>query len=130
LSLGCLLLTALLVSAAEPLLPAGERGPAKPAGFTEWAKIVVLCLFTGYWEEGFFRMYFLTVCGRAGIEKYVSVLISSLVFAFCHYHEGIPGMVNAGIAGVLLSVIYLKTESYHGPALAHSAYNILAFALA
>jgi membrane protease YdiL (CAAX protease family) len=115
---------------AESFLPAGELGPARPTGFVVWAITIVLCLFTGYWEEGFFRMYFLTVCDRAGIGKCASVLISSLAFAFCHYYEGMPGMVNAGVAGVVLSIIYLKTESYHGLALAHSAYNILAFALA
>jgi membrane protease YdiL (CAAX protease family) len=129
-ALGCLLLTAVLVSAAASFLPDEKFTLSKPAGITAWAKITVYCLLIGYWEEGFFRMYFLTVCRRAGIEKYAAVLISSLVFASCHYYEGIPGMVNAAIAGVSLSVIYLKTASYHGLALAHSAYNILAYILA
>jgi membrane protease YdiL (CAAX protease family) len=39
-------------------------------------------------------------------------------------------MINAGIAGILLSIIYLKTESYHGIALAHAVYNILAYVFA
>jgi membrane protease YdiL (CAAX protease family) len=133
-SLGGLLLTGLLVSFADRflsfVLPAEEFTLVKPAGIIEWIKIVVFCLLVGYWEEGFFRMYFLTVCRRAGIPKYASVFISSFVFAFCHSYEGFPGMVNAGIAGVLLSVIYLKTESYHGTAAAHAAYNILAYILA
>jgi membrane protease YdiL (CAAX protease family) len=95
-----------------------------------WTGILVLCLITGYWEEGLFRLYFLTICGRAGIRNLFSVLVSSLVFAFCHSYEGIPGMVNAGIAGILLSIIYLKTGSYHGLALAHAVYNMLAYMLA
>jgi membrane protease YdiL (CAAX protease family) len=102
----------------------------KPEGVAAWTKIIILCLLTGYWEEGFFRMYFLAVCRRAGINRYVSVLFSSIVFAFCHSYEGPPGMINAGLAGILLSIVYLKTESYHGTALAHSVYNILAYIIA
>jgi membrane protease YdiL (CAAX protease family) len=127
LSLGSLLVTGLLVGM---LLPPEEFTLAKPSGITEWIKISIFCLLVGYWEEGLFRMYFLTICRRAGIPKYIGILLSSLVFAFCHYHEGIPGMINAGIAGLLLSVIYLETESYHGIALAHASYNILAYAFA
>jgi membrane protease YdiL (CAAX protease family) len=135
LSLGCLLLTGLLVwllgrFLPAILLPADEFTLAKPEGIIEWTKTIAFCLLVGYWEEGFFRMYLLTVCSRAGIQKYVSVLFSTLVFAVCHNHEGIPGMINAGIASVLLSAIYLKTESYHGIALAHTSYNILAYVLA
>jgi membrane protease YdiL (CAAX protease family) len=112
------------------VLPAEDFILVKPEGIIEWIKIAGFCLLIGYWEEGFFRMYFLSVCSRVKIQKYISVLFSTLVFAFCHNYEGIPGMINAGIAGVLLSVIYLKTESYHGIALAHTSYNILAYILA
>jgi membrane protease YdiL (CAAX protease family) len=111
-------------------LPAGDFALTKPEGAVSWTGIALLCLFTGYWEEGVFRLYFLTICGRAGIQKAVSVLASSFVFAFCHSYEGILGMVNAGAAGIALSIIYLKTGSYHGPALAHALYNMLAYILA
>jgi membrane protease YdiL (CAAX protease family) len=134
LSLGSLLLTGLLVwllgRFLPSVLPAEDFILVKPEGIIEWIKIIIFCLLIGYWEEGFFRMYFLTVCARARIQKYVSVLFSTLIFAFCHNYEGIPGMINAGVAGVLLSAIYLKTESYHGIALAHAVYNILAYILA
>ncbi|MDR1096455.1 MAG: CPBP family intramembrane metalloprotease [Spirochaetaceae bacterium] len=133
-SLGGLLLTGLfvwLLGRFLPfVLPPEDFVLAKPAGVIEWAKIIVFCLLVGYWEEGFFRMYFLTVCRRAGIPKYAAVLISTLVFALCHSYEGVPGLINAGIAGVLLSCVYLKTESYHGIAAAHAAYNVLAYVLA
>jgi membrane protease YdiL (CAAX protease family) len=126
----CLILTGLVAWGLTFLLPSGDFMPVKPSGIIEWVKIIIFCLLIGYWEEGFFRMYFLTVCRRAGINSYVSVLFSSLVFAYCHSYEGIPGMINAGLAGILLSIIYLKTESYHGLALSHTAYNILAYIFA
>jgi membrane protease YdiL (CAAX protease family) len=99
----------------------------KPAGGVRWAVIVLFCLCTGYWEEGVFRVYFLTVCRRAGVNIYASVLLSTVVFAWCHAYEGPAGMINAGFAGILLSAVYIKTDSYHGLALAHAAYNILAY---
>jgi membrane protease YdiL (CAAX protease family) len=129
-ALAGLFATGLLVSIAAFFLPPGEFTPVKPDGIAAWAKIVLLCLFTGYWEEGLFRMYFLTICRRAGIHRYFAALFSSFVFASCHAYEGIPGMINAGLAGILLSAIYLKTESYHGLALAHTAYNVMVFIIA
>ncbi|MDR0639758.1 MAG: CPBP family intramembrane metalloprotease [Spirochaetaceae bacterium] len=128
--MGSLFLTGVLVWGLTFFLPAEEFTLTKPEGAAAWTGIALLCLFTGYWEEGLFRVYFLTICGRAGIKTLVAVLSSSLVFAFCHSYEGIPGIVNAGVAGILLSIIYLKTGSYHGPALAHALYNILAYILA
>jgi membrane protease YdiL (CAAX protease family) len=128
-SFGALLLTGAVVWGLSFLLPAGEFPITKPEGAAAWMGIVLLCLFTGYWEEGVFRLYFLTICDRAGMNRFASVLVSSLAFAFCHSYEGMLGMVNAGTAGVLLSIVYLKTGSYHGPALAHAMYNILAYIL-
>jgi membrane protease YdiL (CAAX protease family) len=128
--LGSLFLSGVLVWGLTFLLPAGEFSITKLEGVAAWTGIVLLCLFTGYWEEGLFRLYFLTIGNRAGIRNFVSVLASSLVFAFCHSYEGILGMVNAGIAGILLSAVFLKTRSYHGLALAHALYNILAYVLA
>jgi membrane protease YdiL (CAAX protease family) len=129
--LGALFLTGTLTWGLTFLLPAaGEFAITRSEGAAAWTGIVFLCLFTGYWEEGIFRLYFLTICNRIGIKNFASVLASSLIFAFCHSYEGIPGMVNAGSAGVLLSIVYLKTGSYHGPALAHAIYNILAYILA
>jgi membrane protease YdiL (CAAX protease family) len=134
LSLGCLLLAGLFVWLSGRLLPfvlpPEDFSLAKPAGIPAWAQTIVFCLLVGYGEEGLFRMYFLTVCRRAEIPAYAAVLISTLVFALCHSYEGIPGMLNAGIAGVLLSCVYLKTESYHGIAAAHAVYNVLAYILA
>ena len=129
-SLGALFLTGIAVWGLTFLLPAVEFTPAKPEGAIAWMGIVLLCIFTGYWEEGLFRVYFLTICGRAGIPPFVAAVASSLVFAFCHSYEGPLGIVNAGLAGILLSIIYLKTGSYHGLAAAHALYNVLAYVLA
>jgi membrane protease YdiL (CAAX protease family) len=93
-------------------------------------RTVVFCLFTGYWEEGFFRLYILTVCRRAGVKSIAAALCSSLVFALCHVYEGPLGIANAGLAGILLAALFIKTRSYHGLALSHAVYNILAFILA
>jgi membrane protease YdiL (CAAX protease family) len=128
--LGSLFLSSVLAWGITFFLPSEDFTIIKPEGIVAWTGIVLLCLVTGYWEEGVFRLYFLTICSRAGIRNFGSVLASSLVFAFCHSYEGIPGMVNAGVAGITLSVIYLKTGSYHGPALAHALYNMAAYIFA
>jgi membrane protease YdiL (CAAX protease family) len=50
-----------------------------------------------------------------------------LIFGLCHAYEGPWGFANALLAGAFLSLIYIKTASFHGVALSHGLYNILVY---
>lgn len=129
-TLTALFLAGFFVWIAGTFVRAPSPAIKAPGGVLGWIQTVAFCLFTGYWEEGFFRLYILTVCRRAGIKSITAALCSSLVFALCHVYEGPLGIANAGIAGILLAALFIKTRSYYGLASAHAAYNILAFILA
>ena len=84
---------------------------------------ILFCITTGYSEEIFFRSYLLTRLKQLGSSPYVSVTVSSLLFAMGHLYQGYTGYIVAAIQGVYFSIIFLKKKNIHLTALAHSLYN-------
>jgi membrane protease YdiL (CAAX protease family) len=126
-----LLLTGLTISAVAPFfteLPAGA-GLTAPGGLPGWALLILSCISTGYLEESFFRFYLLTRLREFGIGAGKLVCLSVLLFALCHVYEGPWGVLNAVLAGTLLSFLFLHFRSLHGIALAHGLYNAFVYAL-
>jgi membrane protease YdiL (CAAX protease family) len=92
--------------------------------FTAFLIMIFSCIGLGYLEESFFRVYFVNRMETAGISMTKSVLLSALFFSLCHIYAGTFSVINAFLAAILLSFVYVKSKSFHGIALAHSAYNI------
>jgi membrane protease YdiL (CAAX protease family) len=94
-----------------------------------WCILVISCLSTGYLEESYFRFYLLSKREEMGLGPHRAVVVSTLLFSFCHIYEGPWGFLNAAISGIVLCVIFLRFRSLHGIAIAHALYNILIFAI-
>ena len=94
-----------------------------------WAILVISCVSAAYLEESFFRFYLLSKREEMGLGPHRAVLISTLLFSFCHLYEGPWGFLNAALSGVLLAFIFLRFRSLHGIAIAHALYNILVYVL-
>jgi membrane protease YdiL (CAAX protease family) len=99
-----------------------------PGGPVQWLVTIGACVSTGYFEEGFFRLYLLTRFRETGISAARGICISTLLFALCHVYEGPGGVLNAALAGIVLSLVFTREGSLHGLAWAHGAYNILVYA--
>jgi membrane protease YdiL (CAAX protease family) len=130
LALPGLLLIGLTISLVIPLFNYIEEGPkiespSLPAG---WLMLILSCLVTGYLEESFFRFYLSVRLEGAGLAPVKITLLSVLLFSVCHLYEGPWGTLNATLAGVLLSLLFLRYRSLHGIALAHGLYNIFVYA--
>ena len=122
------LLTALLGMLVPDPVAAPETGfPQGPAAV---AVMILSCLATGYLEETYFRFYLFKRLGEAGVGPARAALVSSLLFAFCHLYEGLPGALNAFAAGLLLFYIFARRRSLHGIAWAHGGYNIFVYVMA
>jgi hypothetical protein len=93
-----------------------------PHGPGSFVVAAALCVCTGYLEESYFRYYLLY--NRTSRQLIGMIVLSTLLFALCHRYEGSAGMINAGIAGLALSAVFVGTHSFHGIALAHGCYNI------
>jgi len=92
-----------------------------------WAVVVLACLGTGYLEEIYFRYYLLTKLENTIPQAAVRVLFSTALFTISHIHYGPWGLLNAAIAGLFLSALFLRYRSLHGIALAHAGYNMFVY---
>jgi membrane protease YdiL (CAAX protease family) len=97
--------------------------------------VIFFSLGIGCLEEGYFRYYLPQRIRQIREEQglipaypdAVPFLVSALIFAFCHAYEGPWGFTNALLAALALSVIYAKSLSFPGIALAHGLYNIFVY---
>ena len=124
--LGISLLISLFSQAQGPTPPPKVEAPGNIWG---WIVMVFSCLGTGYLEESYFRYYLLTRLRRQLPEPAKRIILSTLLFSLCHIYEGPWGVLNALLAGILLSALFIRYRSLHGIAWAHGAYNIFVYAM-
>ncbi|GHV41046.1 hypothetical protein AGMMS49546_16140 [Spirochaetia bacterium] len=117
-----------LVSSRFFEAPAGMSLEAPPDSIG-WIVMILSCLSTGYLEESYFRYYLLEKLEAFGLSPLMAIIMGVLLFSFCHIYEGPWGALNAFLAGVLLSLIFVRFRSLHGVALAHGLYNIFVYAV-
>ena len=98
-----------------------------PYNFIGWLVVILACLGTGYLEELYFRYYLLAKMENIIPQTAVRVLFSTILFAVVHMYYGPWGILNAAIAGLFLSVLFLRTRSLHGIAVAHAGYNMFVY---
>lgn len=102
------------------------EGPENVIG---WIVIIFSSIATGYLEETYFRYYLLTKLESQLPQAIVRIIISTVLFSLCHFYEGPWGVLNAVLAGVFLSMLFIRFRSLHGIAWAHAAYNIFVYAM-
>ncbi|GHU54571.1 hypothetical protein FACS189442_0990 [Spirochaetia bacterium] len=100
-----------------------------PPDMTGWVVMILSCLSTGYLEESYFRFYLLGKLEAFGLSPLIAILIGVLLFSFCHIYEGPWGFLNALLAGIILSLVFIRFRVIHGIALAHGLYNIFVYTM-
>ncbi len=88
----------------------------------------------GFGEETVFRGFFferlgkLLGAGRAALA--VTVLLTSGLFALAHYHDqGLWGVEQAAVTGLVFGTIYAVTRRLWLPIVAHAAFDVTAVVL-
>jgi len=124
-----LIVIGLFIAFLIPLFASVAQPPRieGPYNFPGWAVMVLACLAIGYLEEIYFRYYLLTKLET--INPAPRVIFSTALFALCHLHQGPWGVANAAIAGLFLSLLFLRYRSLHGIALAHAGYNMFVYVM-
>ena len=118
--------------AYENLFPENFSPPLlveAPGNALGWIVMAFSCIGTGYLEESYFRYYLLTRLENRLPNPAIRIVISTILFSFCHMYEGPWGILNAVLAGILLSMLFIRYGSVHGIAWAHGAYNIFVYAM-
>src|SRR6266480_5776701 len=103
----------------EPLTGKFWPAPVAPALANEIAgnpRVAVLALlivwtFAAFGEEIAYRGYLITrgadVGARSAVAYWVAMLLVSILFGYGHYYKGPSGIVDSGIAGLILRTAYL-----------------------
>lgn len=71
----------------------------------------IIWVFAGFGEEIGYRGYLLNkladVFGRTRLADVIAVVGSAVLFGFGHYYKGPAGILDSGVAGVILGTAYL-----------------------
>jgi membrane protease YdiL (CAAX protease family) len=110
-------------AAAQSSVFPGVPAPV-PESSAAWALAALSSLTAGCLEEGYFRVYLIGRLNKTGLEVWKAAAASVFLFSFCHWYEGLWGVVNAAAAGLILSALFVKFKSFYGIAFAHGFYNI------
>lgn len=96
---------------------------------TLWTVLVV-----GLAEETVFRGFLFErlrkILGDSAIARAAIVLMTSALFGAAHLaDQGVPGMQNAAVTGLVLGSIFAVTRNLWLPIIAHSAFDLTAYGL-
>ncbi|QFI14696.1 CPBP family intramembrane glutamic endopeptidase [Borrelia sp. CA_690] len=85
--------------------------------------------FTGAFEELFYRAFVITKFRKMGFPAVITVILSSIFFAYGHLYYGILGFLITFILGVFFAFIYLRYKNVYYMIFMHSFYNIIVSSL-
>jgi hypothetical protein len=94
--------------------------------------LFVVIVAAGFGEELLFRSYMFERLGRllGSSPKGLIILITSAVFGLAHYREqGLAGMEQAMMTGVVFGTIFALTGSIFLPMILHAAFDVAAVAI-
>jgi membrane protease YdiL (CAAX protease family) len=106
--------------------PAAPEGVEDLAGNYKTAALYlgIVWSFAAFGEEIAYRGYLLTraadVGGRSTAGYLVGIVIVAILFGYGHYYTGPAGVLDSGVAGLILGIAYLLAgRNLWAPILAH-----------
>jgi uncharacterized protein len=127
----CLFITGFFVTLIGSYISGSAENitPGLPSSATEWVLLIITCLLAAYLEESYFRFYLLTKREEFNMNAVSALVLSVILFSICHIYEGPWGFLNAVISGTILGFVFLRYNSFHGIAIAHTMYNISVYVI-
>ncbi|HEY1937089.1 MAG TPA: type II CAAX endopeptidase family protein [Candidatus Angelobacter sp.] len=104
-----------------------------PAGDVKGAllTLVLVWTFAAFGEEMVYRGYLLTraaeTLGRSRVAYWAAMLFVSVLFGYGHFYKGPAGVLDSGVAGLILGAAYLLSHrNLWVPILAHGLIDTFA----
>lgn len=91
-----------------------------------WLLVIALVVAAPVFEELFFRGFLISGLSSTFIGPIGAILLSSISWAAVHLQYDLYGMFMIFVAGILLGVARLKTNSLFIPILMHATMNMVA----
>lgn len=108
-----------------------HRSHVYPTTKKERLAYVAAAVFVGIGEEVMYRSFLAAYISIHWLPHslVMSVLITNVLFAAAHYHQGISGIINALAAGISFSAMFMLTGTLIIPTIAHIAYDLKIFGI-
>jgi CAAX protease family protein len=75
------------------------------------AALLVVWMFAAFGEEIAYRGYLLTraadIGRRSAAAYWIGIVLVSILFGYGHYYKGASGMIDSGVAGLILGSAYM-----------------------
>ena len=126
----CLLITGFAVALSANITggqASGQLAAGSPSTVFDWTALCISCIAFAYLEESYFRFYILTNRESLNLNVVSALALSAALFSICHISGGPWSFLNAAIGGTILGFMFLRYNSFHGIAIAHSMYNIAVY---
>jgi len=89
-----------------------------------------LSLNAGFSEELFFRLLIPILIYAVSGSAIAAILLATLWFGLAHYYQGLSGIIATSIAGLILFLVYLISQSIWIAILAHAIIDLNGLVLA
>ena len=114
-------------------IPLESRGPLQaiaerilPQSSVELLPYLALAITAGLCEEFLYRGFAMAVFTRIGLQAWLVVLVSSVLFGLAHSYQGRGGMVMTLIVGLVLGASRILFDSLVPAIIWHSAVDVVA----
>lgn len=111
------------VSASNPLFQFLQETPLTAGRLF---LVFAASLGVGYSEELFFRFFAVTSLESAGFPQKWAAVAGAVLFGASHSAQGLPGMLEAALLGLIFSLFRLRGKNLHTLALGHALYDFIA----
>jgi len=125
----CLLITGISMGIIAAITGNTQVPLQTPDSLQGWLILSLFCLFSAWFEEGFFRFYILSKKEELNLNNPAVLLLSTALFSFCHLYNYPFGFINAVISGFVLGILFLRFKTIYGITIAHGLYNLTAYIL-
>ncbi len=87
--------------------------------------LFILFICVGYIEEIVFRAYSTVFFEKHNINKYIGLIVSTILFTSLHIYQGIAPTIIIFFVAITLYVFYLKIRNLHILAIAHGIFDFI-----
>ena len=88
-------------------------------------QILPVTVFIGLYEEILFRGFLLSRMSVLCRDLRVAIILTSVVFGSLHYTQGVTGMFQTGVIGLVLAIVVTRARSLWPSIIAHACVDAL-----
>lgn len=85
---------------------------------------ILVAVSVGICEEVIFRAFLVNYLHNELFGLLTSFIVAGLIFGLGHFHQGVNGIINATVFGMVMSYLFIMTGSLLLPIIIHIVYDL------